>query len=326
MNTRIHYASTCVAAAFLLAITGVARAENAAAEEPSRNESTSSKPAPGDAIVIEKAQVTTIEEVPLAAAETGLISEILCKPGEVVEEGALLAKLDDTRAKLQLNEAQFEFSKADETATNDVEIRAAQKSLEVTRAELKRSQEAVERYSKSISKTEIDRLRLAVERAELAEEQAELTRKLAGLDADLRQNQVAMAKHTLERHRIHTPISGVVIQSTHHPGEWVETGKPVFRILRLDRLRCERRVDASLVNRSMIGRPIEVAVLLPNGETLRLPGTLTFVDAQISPISGDVLVWAEFDNPKLQALPGMKAEIHIPKTSEPAKATRPSKQ
>lgn len=277
-------------------------------------------------ITIKGAQVGIIQEVPVAAGESGLVAEVLCKPGQVVEAGSLLAKLDATAARLKLNEAQFEFNKAREAADADVEIRAAQKSLEVARAELKRAQEAIEKYSKAISKTEIDRLRLTTERAALAIEQAELTRRLARFESSLRENQVAIAEHTLKKHQIHTPITGVVLQSNHHVGEWVEIGKPVFRILQLDRLRCERRVDAALVDRSMIGRRVEVVVQLPNKKTLRLPATLAFVDAQISPIKGDVLVWAEFDNPHLVALPGMKADIEILDSSELAESAAPKRQ
>ena len=270
-------------------------------------------------VTVSGALVTVIQERDIAASETGLISKVPFKAGEFVEAGAVLAELDSTQAQLKLQEAEIEYGKAMEIATSDVERRAAQKSMEVSKAELARAQEAIERFSKSISETEMDRLRLTTERAELLIEQAAQTARIAQLESDLRKNQVEFARHTLDRHRVRTPISGMVVQVSYHPGEWVETGKSVARVLRLDRLGCEGRIAAESANVSMIGRPVRVTIHPPQGEPVTLPGTLTFVDPQINRIKKDVLVRVEFDNPKLTILPGMAAEIEISGRSEIAK-------
>lgn len=279
----------------------------------------SEQPVGASSVVVKGAQVRIIQEVELAARESGLIAEVYFKPGQFVEAGTVMAKLDDTQAQLKANEAQIEFAKSLENARSDVEIRAARKSLDVAKAELLRAQEAVEQYAKSISKTEIDRLRLTTERAALFIEQAELMARVAQLDSDLRKNQVAFAQHTLERHRVRTSISGIVVQVNFQDGEWVETGTTIVRVLRLDRLRCEGRIDASLVDLTMVGRPVRITVQRPMRDAVTVTGTLTFVDPQINAIKKDVLVGAEFDNPKFVILPGMTAEIEISGSNDLAK-------
>lgn len=280
--------------------------------------------ASNNAITVTGALVSVIQERDIAASETGLISKVHFKAGEFVDAGAVLAELDSTQAELKLKEAEIEYAKAMEIARSDVESRAAVKSLEVSKAELLRAQEAVEKFAKSISQTEMDRLRLTTERAELLIEQAEQTARVAKLDADLRQNHVAFARSTLDRHLVRTPISGMVVQVSFHPGEWVETGKSVARILRLDRLGCEGRIASEQVDVSMIGRPVRITIQPPKRKAVTMIGTLTFVDPQISRIKKDVLVRAEFDNPNFAILPGMAAEIEIPGRDEIAKSESPT--
>lgn len=270
-------------------------------------------------VTVTGALVTVIEERDVAASETGLISKIHFKAGEFVDAGSVLAELDATQAQLKLQEARIQHQKALELADSDVENRAATKSLEVSRAELARAQEAVERFSKSISQTEMDRLRLTTERAELLVEQSEQTARIAKLEADLRKNQLDLAQHTLDRHQVRTPISGMVVQVSFHPGEWVETGRSVARVLRLDRLGCEGRIASEAVDLSMIGQPVQITVRPPKGKPVTIPGVLTFVDPQINRIKKDVLIRAEFDNASLKILPGMSAEIEIPGRNEIAK-------
>lgn len=270
-------------------------------------------------VTVKGALVTVIQERNIAARETGLISKVHFKAGEFIDAGAVLAELDSTQAQLKLQEAQIQYDKALEIASSNLESRAARKSLDVSKAELARAREAIKQFSKSISQTEMDRLRLTTERAELLIEQSEQTERLAKLDADLRKNQLDFAQHTLDRHRVMTPISGMVVQVSFHPGEWVETGKSVARVLRLDRLGCEGRVASESVDVSMIGRPVNVTVHPPNGKSVTLPGVLTFVDPQVNRIKKDVLIRAEFDNAKLTILPGMASEIEILGRSEIAK-------
>jgi multidrug resistance efflux pump len=270
-------------------------------------------------IVVRGAQVSLIEEVSIPARQTGVIQEVGVKAGMTVEPGAALARLDDVEAQLAVTEAAIEFEKASELAASDVELTAAKKARDVAQAELQRALEAVERYSKAISKTELDRLRLLLDRAELAIQQAELAKRTAGFDARLRQTKHDQAKLDVDRHVVRSSVGGIVVKLNHQPGEWVEKGTTIMELLRLDRLRCEGRVIRGQGSAALKGRPAKIEILLSKDETITLDGVVTFVDPRVNPVKEDVVVWAEFENPKLLISPGMRATIRIQPAVPPAK-------
>jgi RND family efflux transporter MFP subunit len=261
--------------------------------------------------VIKGAQVTLIREVDVATGEAGLVADVLVRPGQMIHAGDLLGQLDDTDAKLAAEQAEIELATARDIAGNDIEVRAAKKSQQVAQAELARGLEAIRQYSKAISQTEIDRLRLTVDRAVLAIEQSENQRRLAAFDVRLKEARLKQAQQRVNRHSIRSPLTGVVMKSNRDPGEWVETGTPVFQINQLDRLQCEGRADASLVDLSMVGQPVEISVYLSKDRTVIVDGKLVFVEPKVNAIKQDILIQAEFENPSLQILPGFKADIRL---------------
>ncbi len=270
-------------------------------------------------IVVRGAQVSLIEEVDIPARRTGVIQEVKVRAGETVKPGQSLAKLDDIEAQLAAMEADIELQKASELADSNVEITAAKKARDVAQAELQRALEAVERYSKAISKTEIDRLRLMLDRAELAIEQAQLAKRTAGFEAKLRKTKSEQARIDVDRHVIRSSVGGIVVKLNHQPGEWVEMGTKVMELLRLDRLQCEGRVHRGEASAALKGRSARIEVALSKDKTATVDGVVTFVDPRVNPVKEDVLVRVEFDNPKLQISPGMRATIRILPPEKPAK-------
>ncbi len=278
----------------------------------------SAPPVTPDEIVVRGAQVSLIGEVSVPARRTGVIQEVAVKAGATVEPGTPLARLDDTEAQLAEVEAATELAKARELAASDVEITAAQKARDVAQAELQRALEAVERYSKAISRTELDRLRLLLDRAELAIQQAQLAKRTAEFDAKLRQTKHDQARLDVDLHVVRSSVGGIVVKLNHQPGEWVEKGTTIMELLRLDRLRCEGRVIRGEDAVELKGRPAKIDVQLSKDRTVTLDGVVTFVDPRVNPVKEDVVVWAEFENPKLQISPGMRATIRILPAGSPA--------
>jgi len=277
------------------------------------------------AVSIRGAQITLVEEVKIPAREIGVLREITVRPGQRVSTGELLAQLDDVDARLTADQAETELKIARDAATNDVQVRAARKSHQVSLAELKRSLEAVEKISNVISNTELDGLRLTAEGAELAIEQALLTQSAAVLEQELQTLKLNLAQRHVEKHEIRSSLDGVVVQVARNRGEWVEPGTTVFHILRLDTLRCEGHMASSQVRQGMEGRPVRITVQLSKGKTKQLTGRLTYVEPRVNPIKEDVLIWAEFANPGFAILPGMKADMELLAPEQVAKSQTPAK-
>jgi RND family efflux transporter MFP subunit len=253
--------------------------------------------------------IRLIEQVDAPAREAGVLADVSAAEGQIVQSGALLARIDDTEARAAAERAQAELEIAELNAANTVHVRFAKKAVEVAQAELRRSAESNEKYPKSISETEMDRLRLTVEKGLLEVEQAEQETRIAAVNRRLKDSDHRAAQHRVQRHAIAAPFSGVVVQVARHQGEWVQPGDVVARILRLDRLRAEGFLKLQSWNEGLSGCPARVLVDLPATPGQEFPGKVVFVDPEIDPVNAQVRIWVEVENRGLQLRPGMRARV-----------------
>jgi multidrug efflux pump subunit AcrA (membrane-fusion protein) len=270
-----------------------------------------SDPPPGR-IEVSSMLIRTVEQVDVPARETGVLAAVNATEGQIVAGDALLAQIDDTEARIAAERAKIELTIAQRNAQNDVSVRFAKKSLEVAKAELRRCQVSVKRYSKSISDSEMDRLQLLVAKSEVEVEQAEHEFAVAAFTQQIKLNESQAAQEKLNRHRITAPIGGVVVEVYRHRGEWVKPGETVLRILRLDRVRAEGFLKSPDVSPDLQGREITLTVDLPNAPGREFPGKIVFLDPQIDPLNAQVRIWAEVPNQELRLRPGMRAKMTIP--------------
>ena len=270
---------------------------------------------------MESVLITLIEQAAVPARESGVLTHVEVREGDLVDEGAFLARVDDEQAALAAERARIDLDIARKQAENDISVRYAKKSAEVAAAELKRSTEAVERFNNAVSQTEIDRLRLAAERAVLEIEQSQHDLETNRLSTELKQSEYRLAEHNVERRKIVAPLAGAVVEINRRRGEWVEVGETVVRILRVDRLRAEGFLDAKHVNADLAGRPVTLHIDLPGRPQSEFPGRLVFVSPEVNPVNGQVRVWAEVENRGLLLRPGLQAAltIHLEDVAPPKK-------
>jgi macrolide-specific efflux system membrane fusion protein len=254
-----------------------------------------------------------IEQAEVPAREAGVLNKLEVREGDMVKEGAALAGVEDSDAQLDKRKAQLELVGATQLADNDVKIRFAKKSLEVADAELTRALDAEKRFPQSVSKTELAQLKLLVEKSTLEVEQAGHELDLARVTRDLKQNDVAIADHSIRQRQIMAPITGQVVEINRHRGEWVQPGQTILRILRLDRLRAEGLVPAAAVSGKLVGRPVKLTVKLSekDKDTAEFDGVIVFVHPELDPVNGQVRVWAEVDNADLNLRPGLHGSMVI---------------
>lgn len=261
---------------------------------------------PSSVIEIPEAQLTLIDHADVSARENGVLNRILVAEGATVEADAPIAVMDDQDAKLMRQRAETEFEMAKTVAGNDLRVRFAKKTLDVARAELKRSLESVEKFPKSVSGTELDRLKLLADKAELDVDQAEFEMAQAKLTVQLKKHDLDRATLIWERRTIKAPFAGVVVQLKRQKGEWVDAATPVARLIRLNRLRAEGFISSSRAPAKLVGRS---TIFLVDGT--RHKGTLTFVHPEIDPVNQQVRVWAEIENEDLTLRPGQTGALTI---------------
>jgi RND family efflux transporter MFP subunit len=250
-----------------------------------------------------------VEEVDVPAREAGVLKALNVREGQAVDQGFLLGQIDDAEARIAVEKVKLELLIAKIRAENDINVRFGKKSLEVAKAELERSLTSIKRFPKSVSESEMDRLRLLVEKSTLEVEQAEHDFAVAGFSRHVKANELQAAEQKAANHRIIAPIQGVVVQIQRRPGEWVKPGDTLLRILRLDRLRAEGYVKARYLGTVAKGRDVQLTVELPQGGEAKRAGKIVFLDPQIEPVNAQLRVWAEFNNPDMQLLPGMRARM-----------------
>jgi len=300
-----------------IALAGAAPSPSHAAQpaaQPDASVKQASKQPPERApteVEIPSALVKLIEQADVPAREAGVLAAVDVREGQMVEEGEVLAQIVDTEARIAADRAGIELDIATKNAENDVNTRFAAKSVEVARAELRRSEESIRKYPKSISESEMDRLRLVVQRAELEVEQARHEFEIAGFTRKIKENECRSAREKVERHRITAPIGGMVVQVNRRRGEWVEPGEHVLRILRLDRLRAEGFLDARYLAGDADDWQATLTLDLPGDPGAKLPGKVVFVSPEIDPVNSQVNVWVEIDNAALRVRPGMRAKVTI---------------
>ena len=260
---------------------------------------------------IPSALIKLIEQVDVPAREAGVLVEVKASEGNLVEKDELLAQIMDVETRLAKERAQIEVDIARRKAENDINIRFAKKSAEVAKAEMRRAQESIKKYPKSISDSEMDRLQLTVEKAVLEIEQAELDFEIAKFTLRAKENQCQSAEELVKRRKILAPFSGVVVQINHHRGEWVQPGDTVVRMLRIDRLRAEGFLDAKDVTGDLRGCAVKLTVDLPGERGVVFPGKVVFVSPEIDPVNTQIHVWAEVENRGLRLRPGMRANMSI---------------
>jgi multidrug efflux pump subunit AcrA (membrane-fusion protein) len=258
-------------------------------------------------------QITLIDEVELAAREPGQVVQLSVVEGQLVKEDELLAQIDDTEPQILKRRAQVEAAIAKRQASNDVKVRFARKSHEVAQAELQRAKESVEKFAKSVSETELDRLRLAAERTLLEVEQAEHDQQVAALTYDLKQTEVDVAERSIDRKKVVSPLTGMIVELKRRRGEWVQPGDVVARLVRIDRVRAEGFVPANQVTPDLLGSPAKLEIDLPGKPKSEFTGKIAFVSPEVNPVNGEVRIWAEIENRDFLLRPGLKAKLTIAK-------------
>lgn len=259
---------------------------------------------------IESVVLRPMQAAEVPAEQTGVLKQIVVAEGQQVEQGQLLATLDDRQAKLAVARAEFEHAQAAAKAKNEISIRYADKALEVARAELKRSSESIEQFPKSISQSQLDVERLTIEKLTLERQQAEHELALERYGVQLKQAALDTAQLQLAQHRLAAPFAGRVVLVRGRVGEWVEVGARVLRLVAVDRLRAEGFLPAEKADASLVGKPVKLLVA-KGAETIELPGTVRFVSPEMEPVTRQVRVWAEIANTEGRLRPGQQASLEI---------------
>ena len=302
MVTRLF--QSCLAAICIAAI--------AAAESPSSSDS-ESLPAPA---ITAEAQIRFINDVELAFGIAGRVEQVRVKEGDIISSAQLLASLDGRIARHEAQTAHLESEIAKTRHDNDADLRFAKATLRVHTSELNRLHAANNRFTISVSDSEIQRLEHLVEQARLTIEQASRDHQIAGFTAEQKQSDAAATQVRLQQHELSAPFSGVIARVDARPGAWLDSNQPAVRLVQLNRVRAEAFVDGGKYGLELVGRSASFRVVGSANEVTSkhaFPGKIVFVAPEIHPVTGQARIWCELDNDDLHLRPGMSGELIIAK-------------
>ena len=194
------------------------------------------------------------ETIAVATELAGVIREVLVRPGDRVEKGAALFRLDSraldaARAEAAANAA----AAAAAQAVAAVNLRDERKRLSIFEGVTDK---------RAISVDELDRMRFAVARAEAALAQATAASESA-------KARVAAIDVDLARQTVTAPIDGEILSVEARPGEFAAAGPlsvPLMTMGATERLHVRVEVDESDIGRFSKASP---AVAVPRGQTDR---------------------------------------------------------
>jgi multidrug resistance efflux pump len=270
---------------------------------------------PSAGLLLKHCLVTAVDDVQVPALRPGLLKSLNVREGAHVAPSDVVAQLDDAEAQMQLRSAAAERDAAATRAKSDLESRYATATHSVAVTEHKISVFVNEKQPNAVSLIELERLRLTAEQAALKVDLSQFEQAVLRTETGVTQAKTELAEHDVKQRQIRAPLGGDVAEIYVQNGEWVEAGKPVLRIVRLDRLRVEGFVHVqSALPGEIVGRAVKVRVELARGEWHEFSGKITFVSPLVQ-AGGEYRVWAEVDNRRVQEQwllrPGLEAEMTL---------------
>jgi RND family efflux transporter MFP subunit len=209
-------------------------------------------------------RIAALQSVAVRSTVAGTLVDVLADEGNVVVQGAVLARLDDTPQQAVLREV---------VAALDQGVVAQQQAADaVSRAEA---------LGANVSRVTLDDARRSLELAD---------REVGRLRALVDQTRFHLTKFSIA-----APIAGTVLTRSVDPGQVVDLTTPLFTVADLSALVVETDVDESYATQIKPGMP---AVLQLTGETRTLDGTVSFVAPVVDAETGGLAVKIAFAEPQ----------------------------
>lgn len=266
----------------------------------------------GERTVLNASGYVTARRAATASSKvTGKVIEVLIEEGMKVKEGQVLARLDDTNVKANLNVAQ-------------AQLESSKKGVGETEAQLKQAESELQRT------TELSKQNIASQSdLEGAEANAKTFRaRLARQESDVTvaERQVEMWQQQMDDLIIRAPFAGIVTTKDAQPGEMISpvsagggfTRTGIGTVVDMDSLEIEIDVNESFINRVEAGQPVEAT--LDAYAQWKIPCKVIAIIPTADRQKSTVKVRVGFDKLDPRILPEMAVKVAFRETGGPATA------
>lgn len=221
-------------------------------------------PGPVTRVLAVNGRIAALRSVSVKSTVAGTLVAPLADEGDTVQEGSVIARLDDTSQQAAVRQAM---------AALDQQLLVKSQAL----AALKRA----ETLGGTVSTVTLEDARASVEQAD-----QEVGRLQALVD---------QAQFQLTKFDIVAPITGTVLKRGVDPGQVVDLTTTLFTLADVGELVVETDVDESYAAQIRAGMP---AVLQLTGDDRKLDGTVSFVAPVVDADTGGLAVKIAFAEPQ----------------------------
>jgi len=283
----------------------------------------------------------------VAPKTAGKVTNTMVNVGDFVQQGTVLAKLDENEARLRVREAEAGVVQS-QAAVGQAqarlglsasgsfqagaipEVRAANANYEQTVAELRQAEANEKRYRELVetgdvsiqnyenyrtlrdtARARVNAAKQQLEAAANAARQNNQAIKAAQAGVDAARTQVATAQQAVADTIIRAPFSGFVSNRAVAVGEFVTSSTPIITLLRTNPLKLQMQLSEAEVPGITIGMSVSLEV--EAFKDRKFAGTVTAVNPAVDPVSRAATIEASVENSGNLLRSGMFATARIAK-------------
>ncbi|MGC1306815.1 MAG: efflux RND transporter periplasmic adaptor subunit [Phormidesmis sp.] len=208
------------------------------------------------------------------------IQSVSVREGDRVSAGQVLAVLDDSvlRAQMQQAEAQVSAARA--------QVSQAKAEAAENEASLAQAKESLQRYASLYSKGAISAEELTSRRTAVATEEQKVGSAYAAIESAAanvrsRQAEVAQLDTQLSQTQVMAPASGIIAEKTATVGDTAAAGNPLFKIISDDQLELAVKIPQTQLAKITVGTPVQISS--DADANLALQGNVRSIDPTLDP-------------------------------------------
>lgn len=222
-------------------------------------------------------------ETVVCAEQNGSLTVFDVEEGDRLEQGREVALIDTVQLWLKMQQAEA-TKKVYRSQKPDME-----KQLAAIREQLAKARQEQQRYRELVADGAAPRKMLddADSQVEVLQRQMEALRSSLSVSTDALDRQMEAADvqreqilDQLEKCHVRTPASGTVIEKYVERGEFVATGKPLFKMADIAHMYLRAYVTSAQLQHIRIGQKAKVFADYGEGQTREYAGTVTWISSR----------------------------------------------
>lgn len=222
-------------------------------------------------------------ETTVSAEQSGTLLSFALNEGDEVEEGREVGLIDTTQIWLKIQQtratkAVYNSQKPD----MEKQIAATRQQLAKAQTEQRRYQELVndgaaprKMLDDAVSQVQVLQRQLAAQISALSTSTDALNKQMAATDV-----QVNQLRDQLQKCHIYTPVAGTVLEKYVERGEFVATGKPLFKVADTRQMYLRAYVTSAQLQHIKVGQTVKVFADYGNGQRKAYDGRVSWISSR----------------------------------------------